>query len=75
MIYCAFHVIVLYPLKESRISIKQTKCQNNCFIEQINVQIISSFVPNCSPCPSDQPHISNIHGFTMKIVDARAISV
>ena len=32
------------------------------------------WVPNCSPCPSDQPHIS-IHGSTMKIVDARAISI
>ena len=32
------------------------------------------WVPNCSPCPSDQPHIY-MHGFTMKIVDARAISV
>ena len=32
------------------------------------------WVPNCSPCPSDQPHIS-IYGSTMKIVDARAISV
>ena len=33
MFYCAFHVKVLYLLKEKN----QTKRQNNCFIEQISL--------------------------------------
>ena len=34
--FCNLNSIKLYNL-----SIKRTKCHNNCFIEQINVQIIS----------------------------------